>query len=106
MPVKLILIYPPPKDVQAFERVYNGDHLPMAVEKLIGKTKILTSRVLGSSQGDPAFHLIAEIHFPTMEALEACTASEGGKQTLGNAVAISSGGTPMFLVAEEDTSGL
>lgn len=78
----------------------------MAVEKLIGKTKILASRVLGSSQGDPAFHLIAEVHFPTMEALEACTASEGGKQTLGNAVAISSGGTPMFLVAEEDTSGL
>jgi hypothetical protein len=37
-----------------------------------------------------------------MEALQACAASEGGKQTLANAVAISSGGTPIFLVAEEE----
>jgi len=36
-----------------------------------------------------------------MEALEQCTASEGGKQTIGNAVSISSGGAPVFLVAED-----
>jgi hypothetical protein len=35
-----------------------------------------------------------------MEALQACAASDGGKQTLANAVAISSGGAPIFLVAE------
>jgi len=106
MPVKLVVIYPPPKDIQDFERVYNRDHVPMAVEKLAGKTKIVATRVLGSPQGNPAVHRIAEIHFPSMEALEACAASEGGKQTLANAVAISSGGTPIFLVAEEESSGL
>ena len=37
-----------------------------------------------------------------MKALEACAASEGGKQTIANAVAISSGGEPIFLVAEEE----
>ena len=37
-----------------------------------------------------------------MEALQACAASEGGKQTIANAVAISSGGAPIFLVAEEE----
>jgi uncharacterized protein (TIGR02118 family) len=103
MAVKLIVIYPHPKDIQAFETIYNRDHVPMAVERLVGKTKIVATRVLGSPQGKPAFHRVAEIHFPSMEALEACAASQGGKQTLANVVSISSGGTPIFLVAEEDT---
>jgi len=103
MPVKLIVIYPPPTNVDAFETVYKRDHVPMAVEKLSGKTKIVGTRVLGSPQGKPVFHRIAEIHFPSIEALEACAASDGGKQTLANAVAISSGGAPVFLVAEEET---
>lgn len=102
MPVKLVVIYPPPKDVQAFEKAYNHEHVPMAVEKLLGKTKIVASRVLGSPQGK-AVHRIAEIHFPSMEALEACAASDGGQQTLANAVAISSGGAPIVLIAEEET---
>lgn len=102
MAVKLVVIYPRPRDIQAFETVYNRDHVPMAVEKLVGKTKIVATRVLGSPQGKPAFHRITEVHFRSMEALEACAASEGGKQTLANAVSISSGGAPLFLVAEED----
>jgi len=75
----------------------------MAVEKLAGKTKIVATKIVGSPQGTPPFHRIAEIHFPSMEALQACAASDGGKQTLANAAAISSGGTPIFLVAEEET---
>jgi uncharacterized protein (TIGR02118 family) len=100
--VKLIVIYPRPKDIESFERVYKNEHVPMAVEKLGGKTKIVGSKIVGSPQGTPPFHRIAEIHFPSMEALQACAASEGGKQTLANAVAISSGGAPIFLVAEEE----
>ena len=79
-PVKLVVIYPRPTDIQAFEIVYNRDHVPMAVEKLAGKTKIVATRVLGSPQGKPAFHRITEVHFPSMEALEACAASEGGNR--------------------------
>ena len=103
MAVKLIVMYPRPKDVQAFETVYKNEHVPLAVEKLTGKTKIVATRVLGSPNGQPAFHRIAEIHFPSIRDLEACAASEGGKETLANAASISSGGTPVFLVAEEET---
>lgn len=102
MPVKLVVIYPRPKDIQAFETVYSRDHVPMAVEKLAGKTKLVATRVLGSPNGKPPFHRIAEIHFPSIEALEACATSEGGKQTIANAVSISSGGAPVFLIAEEE----
>jgi uncharacterized protein (TIGR02118 family) len=99
---KLVVIYPLPKDIASFERVYLNEHVPMAVARLAGKTKIVASEIVGSPQGTPQFHRVAEIHFPTMKALEACAASEGGKQTIANAVAISSGGEPIFLVAEEE----
>jgi uncharacterized protein (TIGR02118 family) len=103
MSVKLIVMYPPPKDVQAFETVYKSEHVPLAVEKLVGKTRMVATKVLGSPSGKPAFHRIAEVHFPSIQVLEACAASDGGKQTLANAVSISSGGAPVFLVAEEET---
>jgi uncharacterized protein (TIGR02118 family) len=101
--VKLVVIYPRPRDIESFEQVYQNEHVPLAVERLAGKSKIVASKVVGSLQGTPAFYRIAEIHFPSMAALEACAASDGGKQTIANAVSISSGGAPVFLVAEEQT---
>lgn len=99
--VKLMVMYPPPKNVQTFERLYQDEHVPMAVKKLAGKTKIVATKVQGSPQGKPAFYRIAEVHFPSLEALQACAASAGGKETLAHAGKISSGGPPVVLVAEE-----
>src|SRR5712692_8145905 len=88
--VKLVVMYPRPKDVDAFEKIYQTEHVPLAVAKLGGKSKIVATKVLGSPQGTPPFYRIAEVYFPSMQALE-------------DAVKISSGGTPIFLVAEEET---
>jgi uncharacterized protein (TIGR02118 family) len=101
--VKLVVIYPRPKDVDAFERIYQTEHVPLAAAKLGGKTKIVASKTLDSPQGLPPFYRIAEVYFPSMQALEACAASEGGRETLANAVKISTGGTPILLVADEET---
>jgi uncharacterized protein (TIGR02118 family) len=101
--VKLVVMYPRPTDVDAFENIYQSEHVPLAVAKLGGKTKIVATKILGSPQGVPPFYRIAEVYFPSMQALEACAASEGGKEALANAVKISSGGAPIFLVAEEET---
>ncbi len=98
---KLMVMYPPPKDVQTFERLYQDEHVPMAVNKLAGKTKLVATKVQGSPQGKPAFYRIAEIHFPSVEALQACAASAGGKETLAHAAKISTGGPPIILIAEE-----
>ncbi len=101
--VKLMVMYPPPKDVQAFERLYLDEHVPMAVKQLAGKTKLVATKVRGSPQGKPAFYRIAEVHFPSLEALQACAASAGGKETLAHAAKISTGGAPVVLIAEEQT---
>jgi uncharacterized protein (TIGR02118 family) len=101
--VKLIVAYPQPKDASAFEKVYAEEHVPMAIANLHGKTKIVATKVLSSPQGESPFYRVAEVHFPSMEALQKCAESVGGKQTLANAVKISSGGPPVILIAEEDT---
>src|ERR1019366_4472365 len=101
--VKFLVLYPRPTDIEKFEKLYQNEHVPMAVEKLLGKTKFVATKVLGSPTGTPPFYRIAEVHFPFMAALEACAASEGGRQTVAHAQAISSGGAPIILIAEEET---
>jgi uncharacterized protein (TIGR02118 family) len=88
--VKLIVAYP-------------QEHVPMAIANLDGKIKIVATKILQSPQGEPQFYRVAEVHFPSMEALQQCAQSEGGKATLANAVKISSGGPPVIMIAEEDT---
>ena len=104
--VKLLVIYPVPGDVAAFEHIYQTEHVPLAAANLVGKIKMVGTRVLGSPQGVPPFYRIVEVYFESMAALEACAASDGGKQTLALAVQISSGGPPILLIAEEESSDL
>ena len=99
---KLIVVYPQPTDVEAFEAVYQREHVPMAVANLVGKTRIVATRVVQSPQGEPQFYRIVEVHFPSMEALQQCAESAGGKETLAHAVRISSGGPPAIMIAEEE----
>jgi uncharacterized protein (TIGR02118 family) len=101
--VKLVVMYPRPKDIDAFEKVYQSEHVTMAVEKLKGKTKFVATKVTGSPQGTAPFYRIAEVHFPSIEALQSCAASEGGQQTVAHAVKISSGGPPVIMIAEEES---
>ena len=101
--VKIVVLYPRPTDIAAFEKLYQEEHVPMAVEKFVGKTKFVATKVLASPQGTPPFYRVAEVHFPSREALDACVASPGGKETIAHAVRISSGGPPTFLIAEEET---
>jgi uncharacterized protein (TIGR02118 family) len=84
--VKFIVIYPRPADIEAFEKLYQQEHVPMAVEKLVGKTKFVATKIIGTPQGTPPFYRIAEVYFPSIDALNACAATEGAKETLAHAV--------------------
>jgi uncharacterized protein (TIGR02118 family) len=101
---KIIVLYPQPKDIAAFEKAYLEEHMPLAAEKLVGTSKAVLSKTVSSPRdGSPVYHRIAEIHFPSMEALHACLSSPGGQETAAHAVAISTGGAPVFMIAEEET---
>ncbi len=43
--VKFVVIYPRPTDIDAFEKLYQVEHVPMAVEKLVGKTRMMNLSV-------------------------------------------------------------
>lgn len=101
--VKLVVMYPQPKDLAAFEKAYTEEHLPMASAKLTGVTKFVATKSIASPMGTPAFCRIAELHFASMDALQACLSSPGGQETAAHAIAISTGGAPVFLIAEEET---
>lgn len=64
--VKIAVIYPRPEDVESFEEVYTNEHVLLAAAKLVGKTKIVATKVLGSPQGVPPFYRVAEVYFPSM----------------------------------------
>jgi len=100
---RFIVIYPRPKDVESFEKTYMEKHVPLAVEKISGKTKMVATKVLDSPQGTPPFYRIVQVHFPTMDALKASAATAGTQEALAHAVEISTGGAPIFLIAEEET---
>jgi len=101
---KLIVIYPTPTDLEVFEKRYADEHVPMAVEKLAGKTRFVASLITASvGKEQSPYHRIAEVYFPSISVLEDCLNSAGGQETAGHAVEISTGGAPLFLIAEVET---
>ena len=98
---KLIVMYPAPKDVEVFERRYEKEHVPLAVEKLTGKIRFDANLITSAPvEAKAPYHRIAEIYFSTMNDLEDCLNSPGGQETIAHAIEISSGGEPLILVAE------
>jgi uncharacterized protein (TIGR02118 family) len=102
MTAHLLILYPIPKDKAKFDRTYRDEHLPYAGPKLVGATGVSTKRVAGPSFAPPPYHLMSDVSFPTLDALKACAASEGGKEALAHAASISSGGAPMLMVVTDD----
>ena len=63
------------------------------------------SRITGTADGGRApFARVAELHFPSLEKLQAAAATEGAKRAVAHAISISSGGPPQFLIAEETST--
>src|SRR5262245_66501350 len=102
---KLVVLYPMPKDVAAFEQAYTQDHEPMVTPRTFGGlTRFVASKVVGTPDGGPPrFQRIAELHFESIGALQTAAASPSAQKAVAHALQISTGGTPVFLVAEEVT---
>jgi uncharacterized protein (TIGR02118 family) len=100
--VKVVVIYPRPQDEQAFETTYLEQHVPLVEQKLKGITRLVLTKVTGSPQGKVSAYRIAEVYFPSMNDLNAGIESDGGKEVIAHAQAISTGGPPLILICEEE----
>jgi uncharacterized protein (TIGR02118 family) len=102
MSAKLFVLYPTPKDSEQFDRRYQQEHLAMGKVHLIGATGLASYRILGSPSGKSPFARMTEVTFPSMKALKECAALPGAQRTMANAVEISTGGAPYFMIVEEE----
>jgi uncharacterized protein (TIGR02118 family) len=103
MPVKLIVLYPHPVDVDAFERRYHGDHLPL-MRRLIGPgVPLLTHLTVGPP--DRPWYRVAEIHFDDMAHFTRFLQSDPQGTGRASAEKVSTGGPPVFVVCEEQKGG-
>ena len=102
---KVVVLDPTPRDVNAFERLYTQDHVPRVTpQKFKGIQKFVAARVVGTADGsEPSFYRRAELPFPSREALQAAAASASAQKAVAHAISISSGGKPVFLIADEAT---
>ena len=103
---KIMVLYPAPRDPAAFEQAYREEHAPMVTPTTFPRlTRFVASRINGTADGGPApFARVAELHFPSLQALQAAAGTEPAKRAVAHAIAISSGGLPLFLIAEEETT--
>ncbi len=106
MSVKLVVLYPYPKDQAAFEKAYTTEHIPL-VAKIVQKfgrcTKAVYTRVLMSPEGASPFCRIAELHYPSLEALQADFSTPEAQELGAHAVSISTGGPALSLVCDEES---
>ncbi len=102
MSVKLLVLYPTPTDPEQFDQRYEREHLPMGKANLRGATGLASYRILGSPAGKSPFSRLTAVTFPSMKAAQETAALPGAQKTLANAVEISSGGAPHFMLVEEE----
>ncbi len=101
--VKLTVMYPTPIDIEAFEKIYTEEHLPLVAQKMSGHTKFVATRVLASvGEDQPPFYRIAEFYYPSGAALEEALASDGMQEAAVHAASISTGGPPLIMIGEEE----
>jgi len=103
MTAHLLILYPIPENAAEFDRAYREEHLPYAWPRLVGATGVKTQRVVGPAFAPPSYHLMSDVGFPTLEALQACAASESGEEALAHAASISSGGAPTLIALADAT---
>jgi uncharacterized protein (TIGR02118 family) len=107
MSVKLVVLYPYPKDMEVFEKAYTTEHMPLVakIARKLGRcTKAVYARVLMSPQGASPYCRIAELHYPSLEALQADFSTPEAQELGAHAAAISTGGVAVSLVCEEETA--
>ena len=103
MAVKLVVLYPYPEDVEAFEKAYMNEHVPLVAERVTGVAKYVVSRAIGAQEGTPPFYMIAELHFPSVEARQEGFLPQVAQELGAQAASISTGGAPISFICTEET---
>ena len=105
MSAHLLVMYPHPKNAEAFDRAYREEHLPYAGPRLEGATAVVSQRVVSSNGKRSPYYAISDVVFPGLDTLLACACSAGAAEALRHASSISTGGPPTVVMVCDDLAG-
>jgi uncharacterized protein (TIGR02118 family) len=95
--VKLVVLYTPPSDADAFDRQYLGTHMPL-VHAIPGLQRAESGRIVTALDGgEQTYYRMAELYFADQAALEAAFGSDEGKATAADYQKIAPPGSRMFV---------
>jgi uncharacterized protein (TIGR02118 family) len=93
----LLVLYKTPKDTAAFDKYYFEKHIPIA-KKIPGLRKYRVTKGPVMMPGGPsAFHLIADLQFDDMAAIQAAFASPEGQAAAADVATFATGGVDMLM---------
>ena len=94
---KVLVLYKKPKSAEAFDKHYAAVHIPLA-KKIPGLKKYDISKGgVGTPAGPSDIHLVATLHFDSLEALQAGMSSPEGKAAGGDLANFADGGVDLYL---------
>ena len=98
---KVLVLYNTPSDVNAFDSYYRTTHLPIA-KKLPGLVSYTISAQAPRMIAGTAPHLVAELEFADMAAIDAALVSPEGQATAGDLSNFADGGATIMIYDSED----
>lgn len=97
--VKVVILYPTPKNKEEFDRRYDTEHLAIA-SQIPNLRKLVVGKVSKVATGSGDYYRLAELHFDDEGTMAAALASEAGQRSRNHANELSTGGTPLRLVVQ------
>ncbi|HVT68583.1 MAG TPA: EthD family reductase [Trebonia sp.] len=92
----LTVCYGQPQDPGAFDSYYTSTHAPLA-KKLPGLTSFTYRHCASLDGSPPPYYLLAELAFPSGEALDAALSSAEGQAAAADVANFATGGATMFV---------
>ena len=93
---KVLVMYKKPKSAEAFDKHYASVHIPLA-RKIPGLTGYDISRgPVATPAGASDVHLVATLHFDSMDAIKAGLGSAEGKAAAGDLANFADGGADLY----------
>jgi uncharacterized protein (TIGR02118 family) len=99
--VRFLVLYNTPADVKEFERHYREVHIPLA-KRLPGLRRYTISRLAAAVRGGEPYHLVAELDWDDMAALQQAFASPEGRATAQDVPTFATGGVQSMIYELEE----
>ena len=97
---RLVALYSPPADTEAFEAHYRDIHMPI-VSRYPKLRDVRLSRLEGVGGREPAYYLRAEMIFDSAADLDEALASEAGAASAKDLRNFAGAGVTMFVAPDE-----